>query len=257
MASDFQKFKDLHHSADLLILPNAWNAASAKSLQQLNYPAIATSSAAVAKGLGYDDGEQIPFDEYLFIIRRIIASVSVPLTVDIETGYGNTTTEIYNNIKELAQKGVVGINIEDSIIDQAGRLLRDASEFATQIETIKRNLIADNIELFINIRIDTYILNVENKKGETRKRLKIYEATGADGIFLPCISSQADIADAIAHTSLPLNVMCYPDLPDFGTLKKLGVKRVSFGPFLFNKVYEEIGKLTQVITSNQNISPLL
>jgi 2-methylisocitrate lyase-like PEP mutase family enzyme len=251
----YQQFKQLHHKPGLFILPNAWNAKSALLFQQENYPAAGTSSAAVASSLGYEDGEAMPFSAYLLIIRRIVEAVTIPLTVDIEMGYSETDAGIYANIKKLVELGVAGINIEDSTIQPAGRTLKDASRFAQTIAFIKSKLAAEQQDLFINIRCDTYLLNVANKQEETHQRLKLYTTTGADGIFLPGISEEKDIAAAVNSTSLPINVMCIPGLPAFDTLKKLGVKRVSMGPFLYNKVYDSIKPLIQAVTASNGFAP--
>lgn len=256
MNTSYQQFKSLHQSNDLFVLPNVWNPKSAILFQQKKFPAIGTSSAAVAAGLGYEDGEQMPFDEYLFIIKRILSSVEIPLTVDLEMGYGKTNGEIYEKIWTLIDLGVVGINLEDSMIKNGGRVLKDADEFAETVQYIKRQLAADNADLFINIRCDTYILSVANKKTETQKRLQRYSITGADGIFVPCITEPADIQEAISATKLPLNVMCMPGLPGFEVLNQLGVKRVSMGPFLFNNVYEQVVQRTQQILDKHSFSPL-
>lgn len=243
------QFKQLHQS--LFILPNAWNPKSALHFQQNNFPAVATSSAAVANSLGYEDGEAMPFEDHLFIVRRILATVKVPVTVDIEMGYGNTNEAIAANVQQLEALGVAGINIEDSNLQTGNRKLKDARVFAETISFLR-----NRVNLFINVRCDTYLLNVANKQTETSKRIPLYEAAGADGIFLPCISAKADIAAAVNSTILPINVMCIPDLPDFDTLRMLGVKRVSMGPFLFNKLYERITPITQAITATNNFSPL-
>lgn len=252
MSLQFEQFKSLHYAGNLFVLPNAWNAKSALLLEQQGFPAIATSSAAVAESLGYGDGEQMLFEEYLAVIKRILSVIHVPLTVDIETGYANNDNDIYANIKKLIDLGAAGINIEDSIIATTGRVLKDAKAFANSIEFIKYKLESDHAKLFINIRCDTYILNVDKKQQETNHRLKIYASTGADGIFLPCIADEDDIAEAVHNTKLPVNVMCIPGLPGFDVLNKLGVKRVSMGPFLFNKVYGEIASLSQSIIKNNN-----
>ena len=115
--------------------------------------------------------------------------------------------------------------------------------FAKTIEYIKNKLVSNNLNLFINIRCDTYILNVENKKQETNKRLKIMKQPAQMGFFCHVSVREEDIAEAISNTKLPLNVMCIPGLPDFETLNKLGVKRVSMGPFLFNKIYDNHKRL--------------
>ncbi|NML23356.1 isocitrate lyase/phosphoenolpyruvate mutase family protein [Pseudoflavitalea sp. G-6-1-2] len=257
MSSSLAQFKALHQASELFVLPNAWNAKSAASFQEQNFSAVGTSSAAVASSLGYDDGEQLPFEEYLLIVRRILASVKIPVTVDIEMGFGNTNEAILKNIQQLVDLGVAGINIEDSQIIDGVRTLKDAKQFAATIEYIKNKLAAKNQDIFINLRSDTYLLNVANKHSETVTRLKLYNNTGADGIFLPCITAEEDIAAAVGVSSLPLNVMCIPGLPDFEQLNKLGVKRASMGPFFFSKVYEEVGQLANAVRSSYSFASIL
>jgi 2-methylisocitrate lyase-like PEP mutase family enzyme len=257
MSQTFNKFKNLHQSDTLFVLPNVWNVKSALLFQELKFPAIATSSMAVANSLGYEDGEAMPFSDYLFIIKRILSSIQIPLSVDMEMGYGITDEKIYANIQKLTDLGVVGINIEDSSVVKSGRVLKNAKTFAKTIENIKNKLTANGLNLFINIRCDTYILNVKDKQQETPKRLKVYETTGADGIFLPCICEEKDIAEAVSNTKLPLNVMCIPGLPDFGTLNKLGVKHVSMGPFMFNKLYSDISAYANTITKDKSFAAIL
>lgn len=257
MPSKYKVFKDLHYANELLILPNAWDVKSAMVCQQQNFPAVATSSAAVAEALGYQDGEELPFDHYLFVMQRILAKVEIPLTVDLEMGYGKTNDAIARNIEQVASMGVAGINLEDSEITGAGRSQKDANQFASLLEQIKKHLKSKNLELFINVRCDTYILNVEGKQDETARRLKIYEAAGADGIFLPCIADEKDIAAAVSQTRLPINVMCIPGLPGFERLQQLGVKRVSMGPFLFEKTYQRTAELLQRMMAEKNVTPIL
>ncbi|MBS1659599.1 MAG: isocitrate lyase/phosphoenolpyruvate mutase family protein [Bacteroidetes bacterium] len=240
MSSNFSTFKNLHSSDQLFLLPNVWDARSAEIVQEQQFPAIATSSAAVATSLGYADGEGMPFSDYLFVIKRIAAIAKVPFSVDMEMGYGKSDEEIYSNARRLIELGVAGINIEDSLIGTSGRVLKDASLFSSTIKTIKNKLTSQGLDLFINVRCDTYLLDVPDKRQETARRLKLYETAGADGIFLPCIYKEEDILDAIGHTKLPLNVMYVLGLPNFDILNQLGVKRVSLGPFLFTKTYEAI-----------------
>ncbi|TDX02057.1 isocitrate lyase/PEP mutase family protein [Dinghuibacter silviterrae] len=225
-------FKDLHRPGHLLVLPNVWNARSAAICQGKGFPAVATSSAAVAHSLGYEDGENMPWEDYLFVIRRILSVLRIPLSVDIEMGYGATDEKILDNVLVLAGLGVQGINIEDSTFKDGRRVLKDPASFARTIERIKTP------ELFINVRCDTYLLNVDNKRKDTEKRLKAYAA--ADGIFLPCITEEADITAAVFATPLPLNVMSVPGLPDQDTLRRLGVQRLSMGSALFDRVYAQL-----------------
>lgn len=257
MSANFEKFKSLHQAKELFVLPNAWDAKSAMLFEEHHFPAVGTSSAAVAASLGYQDGENMPFNEYLFVIQRILASVRIPVTIDIEMGYGKTKEQILENIIRITDLGAAGINIEDSVIHHSQRSLQDAVDFANVIEYIKNGLASTNRSLFINLRCDTYILNVPDKSKETTQRLKVYEAAGADGIFLPFIQEEKDIALAVSHTKLPINVMCVPGLPDFETLQALGVKRVSMGPFLFNKAYQTAGELSEKVLAQKNFSPIL
>jgi 2-methylisocitrate lyase-like PEP mutase family enzyme len=267
MSTPVEKFAELHQSSDLFVLPNVWNTRSALAFQEKGFPAVATSSAAIADSLGYPDGEGMSFAEYLSVIRRILASIQIPLSVDIEMGYGETNEEIYRNILQLVDLGVVGINIEDSTIrdpgavdegdgQSGGRVLKPLKSFAHTIEYIKSKLAAIRAELFINVRCDTYLLNVANKEKETRDRTMIYEASGADGIFLPCICEEADISAAVDNTELPVNVMCVPGLPDLDVLHRLGVKRVSMGPFLYTRVYDLAGQLSKAVMTDRSFAPL-
>ena len=243
MSPNFQTFKSLHHTDGLLVLPNAWDAHSAAHFQGKGFHAVATSSAAVAQSLGYTDGENMPFEDYLFVIRRMLASIRIPLSVDMEMGYGSSAASIAENIRKLIDLGIAGINIEDSTITNSRRSLKEASSFAQTLEQIRNTLWAK--DLFFNIRCDTYILNVGNMQEETARRLKLYETAGADGIFLPCIAAEEDIKAAVSATQLPLNVMYIPGLPDIAALNALGVRRLSMGPFIFNKVYEQIDAITK------------
>lgn len=257
MSTNFEQFKALHHAPDLLVLPNAWDAKSALLFQEKAFPAVATSSAAVAASLGYEDGEKMPLEDYLFVIKRILASVKIPVSVDFEMGYGKTQAAILANLLKLYELGVVGINLEDSTIENGKRTLQNGNAFADTIAYLKNKLNAEGAALFFNIRCDTYLLNLKNKQEESTLRLPLYEAAGADGIFLPCITQEADIVDALKSTQLPLNVMCIPGLPDFVTLQKLGVKRASMGPFFLNKTYQKATELLQKLAEQQSFSALL
>src|ERR1700761_2370323 len=140
MNTKFEQFNDLHHTSSIFVLPNVWNAKSALFFQEKDFPAIATSSAAVAESLGYEDGEQMPFNTYLFVIKRILAATQIPLSVDLEMGYASNADDIYTNILELINLGVVGINLEDSIIQQGTRILKKAQTFADTLVTIRNRL---------------------------------------------------------------------------------------------------------------------
>ena len=257
MAKKYNTFEGLHKNPKLFILANAWDAQSAKVFQESNYPAVGTSSAAVAASLGYADGEGMPFSDYLFVIKRIADSVNIPVTIDMEMGYGKTPEAVYGNLQKLVDAGIAGINLEDSEINKGVRTLRDANEFAKTLELVKNRLTSSNQSLFINVRCDTFILNVNGKENETTRRIKLYEQSGADGIFLPLISKENDIKDAVATTKLPLNVMAMPGLPPIETLNELGVKRVSMGPFLHSATYREAKKMAIDVLKNNSLKSIL
>ena len=252
----YSKFKELHYQIKPLLIGNVWNVQSAKVYEKLDFKAIGTSSAAIAHTFGYEDGEQLPFSDLLFIVDKIRKSVALPLSVDLEFGYGNTTLEIANNIMSLVKLGVVGINIEDSIIVNGTRKLQDSILFAQLIQDVKNSLIHQNISIFINVRCDAFLLNIPNALKVASERIKDYEQAGADGIFLPCITDESDISAIGLITKLPLNVMCMPKLPDFETLKNLGVKRISMGNFLNDYAYTSVEKMTSTILSEQSFKAL-
>jgi len=257
MKSTVETFNALHQAGPLFILPNAWDAKSASLFEEQGFSAVGTSSAAVAEALGYADGENMPLADYLFVIKRIAASITVPLTVDLEMGYADTKEKMLDNCRQLVGLGAAGINIEDSVISNGKRSPGDAKQFAATIQYIRSGLDAEGLSLFINLRCDTYLLNVGNKATETITRLKIYEQTGADGIFLPCITNEDDIAAAVAATRMPLNVMCMPGLPGFDRLQQLGVKRASMGPFLFKKIYANAADKLQQLQTDKNFLPII
>jgi 2-methylisocitrate lyase-like PEP mutase family enzyme len=171
MTNPFAYFKSLHESTDPLLIANVWNAQSAHVFQKLHFKAIATSSAAVAESLGYADGQQMSFEEYFAAISHIIHSAKLPLSVDLEAGYGDTPEMVVKNIRQLAMAGVIGINIEDSIVQNGKRSLIDAERFAHRLDKISNALRLHKVEIFINVRCDAFLLNVPSPIDEASKRI--------------------------------------------------------------------------------------
>lgn len=248
-------FKELHNQNQPLLIANVWDVPSAKTAEKLNFQAIGTSSSAIATLLGYQDGEEISFSELEYFVKRIIENSNIPLSVDLESGYSRNPKEIANHIKKLAKLGVVGINIEDSIV-QKERTLLNANDFAKTLQEVIGYLKKDNINIFINVRIDTFLLGTSEVMEETKKRIQLYEKTNIDGIFLPCIEKPKDIKEVVNHTSLPINVMCMPNLPNFETLHSLGVKRISMGNFLFDKMYNQFENSMKEILNQKSFQPI-
>ncbi len=252
----YLKFKALHNQPEPLMIGNVWNVQSAKVFEKLNFQAIGTSSAAIAHSLGYEDGEQMPFSDVLFMVEKIGKCVALPLSVDIESSYAKTATEIADNIISLTKSGVAGINIEDSFMEDGVRKLKDSDQFSLLLHEVKNSLTQQGISIFINVRCDGFLFNLPNAAQLSMDRIKKYEEAGADGIFLPCITKVSDIATMVSATRLPLNVMCMPALPDFDTLKKLGVKRISMGNFLNGYTYTSLENMTIKILSAQSFNVL-
>lgn len=240
------EFKQLHQQKAPLLLANVWDATSAKCAEQAGYQAIGTSSAALAAVLGYEDGEHIPFEELLFVVKRIAASSRLPLSVDFESGFSTEPHIIANHIQQLAELGVVGVNIEDSRVKDT-RILCDKDGFATLLQGVRAELAAREVPMFINVRCDAFLLGVENALNEALSRASSYQAAGADGLFFPCIYHEQDITQVVEVTSLPINVMAVPSLPDIERLTQLGVKRISTGNFAQIAMNEELSaKLSQI-----------
>src|SRR5205809_6630447 len=154
-AEKAKQLYDLHHSGTLLILPNIWDVLGARLLEDLGYPAVATASASVAYSNGYNDGENIPFTDVLFILKRIAASVNIPVTADIESGYAQDEIQLEKNIRLLIEAGIVGINIEDT--DKKTKALLPAAIQCEKIKRIKKIAGEMEVPLFINARTDCYV----------------------------------------------------------------------------------------------------
>ncbi len=240
----------MHESELPLIICNVWDVPSAQIARRLGFRAIGTSSAAIAAMLGYRDGEEISFEEVFYIVQRIRSAVDLPLTVDIEAGYGATADQVARNIILLNDLGVCGVNIEDSYCNP-GRTLLGVDVFAGKLAEICKILAESECEIFVNVRTDTFLLGLENALEETIIRGNRYREAGADGIFVPCITSNNDISEVVSQLSLPLNVMCTPRMPNFEVLGGLGVKRISMGNYAFDKVGQLLDEeLSTILTDN-------
>lgn len=254
--NNFHKFKELHTGNSPLFIGNAWDVQSAIMLENSGYKAIGTSSAAIAASLGYEDGEVMSFDEHFSVIKAIKGKSSLPLTVDLEAGYSRDPNIIFTNIVSLNELGVVGVNLEDSIVESGNRRMVDANEFSKLIEFIANNLAKKRIEIFINIRTDAYFMGLDNALENTMVRSKLYEKAGADGLFIPCATDEKDIKAVIENASIPINVMATPNLPEFSILQQLGVRRISSGPFLYTTVNKCFNDLLQAIDIHQSFNPV-
>lgn len=229
-----ETFNKLHHSEELLFLGNAWDLLSALTLEKAGFQAIGTTSWGIANSLGLQDGELVDFDEHLRIIQMIAEHVTIPVSADIEAGYGDTVETIVQNVLRTADVGVAGINIEDSLKKQDG--LRGIAEHARLLYEIRRALDKRGYkDFFINARTDTYFQK-ENPLLEAIERGNAYVESGASGIFVPGVLLDEDIQELAVKIKAPLNVLSLPGLTNCNKLKALGVQRFSFGNALSDKI---------------------
>lgn len=256
MTTRLEKFIEMHNADVPLLLANVWNVQSALQCEKLGFKAIGTSSAAIAADLGYEDGENMTFEDYFFIIQRIKSAVTIPLTVDLEAGYGTNVQNIVENITKLYEIGVIGINIEDSVVVNSNREIIATTSFVARLKAIQDSLREKNIKIFINVRSDVFLLSLPNSLEESKYRLQQYESTGIDGIFLPCIANEKDIQEIIGITKLPLNVMSVPNLPNFDKLMTLGVKRISMGNFIHSFLNKQLEEITLKVMEKQSFAPV-
>ena len=245
--NNYEKFKQLHHQQNPLVLANAWNVKSAQLIEKVGFEAIGTSSGAIADSLGYADGEKIPFSELLYIVQRIKASTKTLLSVDMERGYSDDLNVLNDNIQKLIDMGVSGINIEDAQGEEI---------YLRKLESIKNYLTKTNQPLFINARTDAFLQKLPSPLETTIRRAKLYQDAGADGLFVTAVSDATIIKEITSSTSLPVNVVGTPALSSIETLTDSGIKRISMAVFLYRATYSHLEKVTEAIKSENSFKPL-
>ena len=224
-------FRQLHRGSAALVLPNAWDVASARIVEEAGFPAIATTSAGIAFSLGYPDGQRIPREEMIARIARIARAVKVPVTADIEAGYGSTPEDAARTTRELIQAGAVGMNLED----RSGHPDQPLVDLQLAVEKIKaaRKAAADlRMPLMVNARTDVYLLpDAQPAAGyyEASRRLLAYRDAGADCVFAPGLKDAETIGRLVRDLQCPVNILAVPGTPSVPELEKLGVARVSLG----------------------------
>ncbi len=222
----------LHNAEQPLVLINAWDAASAAIVEHSGFPAVATTSAGVANAQGYPDGQRIPWPEMLEVIRRIAEAVRVPVTADVESGFAADAQQLEWALEQLVEAGAVGLNLEDAIPGAAHGPLFSIAEQTNRIQTVRRIAERLKLHLVINARTDAYWQRGADRATawrETVDRGKAYLQAGADCIFVPGLRSSEQIAKLVAELKAPINILAGPGVPDINELKKLGVKRISYG----------------------------
>lgn len=231
--NDVKSFRALHAGRSVLLLPNAWDAASAALFRARGAAAIATTSAGLAWACGFADGAFLPREDLLFAVRAIRrVAAETPVTVDLENGYSDKPDEVAGLIAELRSLGIVGVNLEDG---------KDAPELlAAKIATVKGSLAERGNDIFINARTDVFLHDLASGEAavkETISRAQRYAQAGADCIFVPMLSDPDTLRIVAGATKLPLNILPSPRLPSLHDLYGLGVRRLSVGALLSRLAY--------------------
>jgi len=214
-----------------LLLPNAWDVASARIFEDADFPAIATSSAAVAFALGYPDGQKISRNEMLEAVRRIAEAVHVPVTADMEAGYGTTPEDIAETARQVIAAGAVGMNLEDAIYDKPDELA-DLNLQKEKILAINEISTGAGLAFVLNARTDVFLAGIgpaETRLARTLERLNAYRDAGAQCLFAPGVKDKDTIAQLVKGVRGPLNILATAGTPPLAELQTLGVARVSVG----------------------------
>jgi 2-methylisocitrate lyase-like PEP mutase family enzyme len=226
-AQQAELFRNKHRGPPLLLLPNAWDAMSARVFVAAGFDAIATTSGGVAWSLGYADGEQAPWNEVVAATGRIVRAAQVPVTADIEAGYGETPDAVMRSVAEIIAAGAVGVNLEDGTPGGAIRSLADAAD---RIRAAREAAKAAAVPIVINARTDLYLRNVGDEASrfdETIERGRAYLAAGADCIYPITLRDPATIGRLVKALRSPININVRAGLPSVAELEALGVARAS------------------------------
>ncbi|CAL9374413.1 isocitrate lyase/phosphoenolpyruvate mutase family protein [Streptomyces sp. Tu 3180] len=221
-------FRSLHLPGRPLVLPNAWDPASARLVEDAGAAAVATTSAGLAWALGAADGERMDRERALAAVAGIAGAVGVPVTADIESGYAEDPEGVAGTVRAVLAAGAVGVNIEDALHGAGRGPLRPVAEQAERVAAARRAADAAGVPLFVNARVDTFLRGAGGVE-QTLERAAAYRAAGADGIFVPGAVDPETVEELAAGIDGPLNVMAGPGAPPVADLAALGVARVSVG----------------------------
>jgi 2-methylisocitrate lyase-like PEP mutase family enzyme len=223
--------RTLHRGPNILVLPNAWDVASARVFEEAGFAAIATTSAGIAFSLGYPDGQKITREEMLARIGRIARAVKVPVTADVEAGYGYRPEDAARTATDAIAAGAVGMNLEDATGDKAYPLL-DLSLQLERIQAVREAALKTAVLLVLNARTDVYLARVgeeSTRYDEAVRRLVAFRDAGADCVFLPGVADAEVIARVVQDVKCPVNILVGSGSPTVAELQKLGVARTSIG----------------------------
>ncbi len=254
-AQKAEQLRKLHKEPEILILPNAWDCASARVFEQAGFPAIATTSAGIAFALGYPDGQRISHTDMLAQVKRIAHSVSVPVTADVEAGYGDVACTAVALIKS----GAVGLNLEDIDDDERNQLV-ELSEQVQRIRTIRQAGNEAGVRLVINARTDYYLAEIGDPAERFEAachRLRQYIEAGADCVFVPGITDPELIRRFVETLRFPINVLVGPGTPPVKDLEALGVARLSVGSGIMRSTMELTRRIAEELKTSGTYRTML
>ena len=229
--SKAKSFRAMHSAAEPLLLVNVWDIASARIVEELGFPALATTSAGIAFAQGYPDGQKIPAERMLSAIAKIASAVKVPVTADVEAGYGDKPENAARTAREVITAGAIGMNFEDATGDPR-HPLADLSLQVERIHAIREAAKKLEVALVLNARTDVYLLQVgeaAKRYDETVIRLRAFREGGANCVFAPGLRDAKTIGRLVADLNCPLNILAVPGSPSVSELAAIGVKRISLG----------------------------
>lgn len=238
LAEKTSQFFKMHTADELLILPNAWDVASARLIEQAGFKALATTSAGIGYAFGVPDQHCLTRDEMLALVEPIIHLVDIPVTVDVENGYGETPEDVAETVRRLIGIGAVGCNIEDVSSNFDGTL-EDVNLIVQRIHAARQAADSEGVEFVINARTDGYLYGEGSLAvfSEAVQRANAYLASGARSVFVPGLRDEPLVAEMVNEVNGPLNVLTVPGLPPLDRLQELGVARVSTGSSLSRAAY--------------------
>ena len=252
------EFRRMHQEGDILVLANAWDVASARIFEEAGFPAIATTSGGIAISLGYPDGQRISRDEMLQVVARIVKSVSVPVTADMEAGYGTGVSEVADTATRLIAAGAIGLNIEDSTKRPESPLF-DIDAQSKRISVIKEVGRLLDVPLVINARCDALLVGKDPAASldEAVERGREYRKAGADCFFPVGAIDSETISRIVKQVGCPVNILVTKGVPPINELRRLGVRRVSVGSGPARATLGLVGKIARELREKGTYMSLL
>jgi 2-methylisocitrate lyase-like PEP mutase family enzyme len=244
-------FRQMHRGPTILVLPNAWDVISARIMEEAGFGAVATTSAGVAFTLGYPDGQKISREEMLARVTRIARAVRVPVTADVESGYGHRPEDAASTTLGVIGAGAVGMNLEDGTGDPATPLV-DLSRQIEKIHAVREAAMKSKVLIVLNARTDVFLDKVgpeESRYDATLKRVIAYRDAGADCVFVPGLSERELIGRLVKDVQCPVNILVGPGSPSVNELEELGVARITVGSALMRAT---LGKVKKAVEELKN-----